>query len=53
MFFKLESFFFAPIGAATPDWFSVVLVYVLYLIIHAAPYVPGYIKNRRSAVRTV
>ena len=40
MFFKLNSFFFAPIGAATPDWLSVVLVYGIYLLIHALPYLP-------------
>ncbi len=47
MFFKMESFFFAPIGLATPDWFTVILVYVLYLIIHCAPYLPDYLKNRK------
>lgn len=48
MFFKLESFFFAPIGKATPDWFSVVLVYGLYLLIHALPYLPSYVSNRKN-----
>ncbi len=48
MFFKLNSFFFAPIGAATPDILSVVLVYFIYLLIHALPYIPCYIKNRTS-----
>ncbi len=45
MFFKLNSFFFAPIGAATPDIVSVILVYIIYLFIHAAPYVPGLVIN--------
>lgn len=49
MFFKLESFFFAPLGAATPDWLSVVFVYAIYLLIHALPYLPSYIANRRKA----
>ena len=49
MFFKLESFFFAPIGAATPDWLSVILVYGIYLLIHALPYLPFYFKNRKEA----
>lgn len=49
MFFKLNSFFFAPIGAATPDWFSVVLVYGIYLLIHALPYLPCYFINRKNA----
>lgn len=48
MFFKLNSFFFAPIGAATPDWLSTVLVYCIYLLIHAAPYIPSYITNRKK-----
>ncbi len=51
MFFKLSSFFFAPIGAATPDWLSVILVYVVYLVIHALPYLPAYISNVRRAKR--
>ncbi len=46
MFFKLNSFIFAPIGAATEDWVSVIIVYIVYLIIHAAPYLPSYIKNK-------
>ncbi len=49
MFFKMESFFFAPIGRATPDWFTVILVYILYLVVHAAPYLPDYLKNRKKA----
>ncbi len=50
MFFKLNSFFFAPIGAATPDWFSVILVYFIYLLIHALPYLPFYIYNKTKHV---
>ncbi len=49
MFFKLESFIFAPLGAALPDVVSVILVYAVYILIHAAPYVPFYVKNRRRA----
>ncbi len=48
MFFKMESFFFAAIGAATPDWFSVILVYIIFAIIHIAPYLPSYIANRKA-----
>ncbi len=48
MFFKLESFIFAPIGAATPDGVAVILVYTAYLIIHALPYLPFYLTNRRT-----
>lgn len=49
MFFKLNSFFFAPIGAATPDWLATVLVYVIYLLIHGLPYLPSYLANRSKA----
>lgn len=48
MFFKLESFFFAPIGAALPDVVTVPIVYAAYLLIHAAPYLPSYIANQRK-----
>lgn len=47
MFFKLESFIFAPIGAATPDWFAVILVYIAYLLIHALPYFLFYVRKKR------
>ena len=49
MFFKLNSFFFAPIGAVTPDWLATVFVYLLYLLIHALPYLPSYFANRKRA----
>ncbi len=48
MWFKLESMFFAPIGAATPDWLAVIVVYFLYLLIHALPLLPSYIANHRK-----
>lgn len=48
MFFKLNSFFFAPLGAATPDWLSVLLVYGIYLLIHALPYLPSWFAKRRK-----
>lgn len=47
MFFKLNSFFFAPIGAATPDLVSVILVYGIYLLIHALPYLPFWLRRNR------
>lgn len=50
MFFKLNSFIFAPIGAATPDWLATVIVYFAYLLIHALPYLPSYLVNRKKAV---
>lgn len=49
MFFKLNSFFFAPIGAATPDLVSVILVYLIYLLIHSLPYLPCYFKNKKAS----
>ena len=52
MFFKLNSFIFAPIGAVLPDLVTVILVYICYLLIHALPLLPSYIANRRlQAVR--
>lgn len=47
MFFKLNSFFFAPLGAATPDWLGVVLVYGIYLLIHALPYLPFWLASQK------
>jgi len=48
MFFKLRSLFFAPIGEALPAPVCVMIVYIIYLIIHAAPYFPCYLKNRKQ-----
>lgn len=48
MFFKLQSFIFAPIGAALPTPVCVAITYAGYLLIHAAPYLPSYIANRRK-----
>lgn len=48
MFFKLESFFFAPLGAATADWLGVILVYGIYLLIHALPYLPFWLKTAKK-----
>ncbi len=50
MFFKMESFFFAPIGRVLPDAVTIPLVYVIYLVIHALPYLPSYIKSRKREV---
>lgn len=46
MFFKLNSFFFAPLGAALPTAVCVIIVYIIYLIIHSLPYLPFYLKNK-------
>lgn len=48
MFFKLESFFFAPLGAATADWLGVILVYGIYLLIHALPYLPFWLRTAKK-----
>lgn len=45
MFFRLDSFIFAPIGQATPEWLSVLVVYVAYGVIHALPYLPSYLHH--------
>ena len=46
MFFRLNSMFFTPLGAATPDALGVVLVYAAYLVIHALPYLPSYVVGK-------
>ncbi len=48
MFFKLHSFFMEPIGRMLPVPVAMVIVYVLYILVHAAPYIPGFIKNRKK-----
>ncbi len=45
MFFRLNSFFFAPLGRALPPWGAIALVYLLYLILHIAPYLPSHLRN--------
>lgn len=50
MFFKLQSFIFAPLGQAMPTPLCVVITYLAYLLIHAAPYIPSYIVNCRKKV---
>ncbi len=46
MFFKLQSFIFAPLGAALETWQCVIIVYCAYLFIHALPYLPSFIANK-------
>ena len=46
MFFKLNSFFLAPIGAVLPDAATVAIVYAVYILIHALPYIPSFIANK-------
>jgi hypothetical protein len=46
MFFKLNSFVFAPLGAVMPDFLATVIVYMVYLFLHAVFYLPSYIANK-------
>ena len=46
MFFRLDSFIFAPLGAALPDWATVLITYAGFLLIHALPHLPSWLKNR-------
>lgn len=46
MFFRLNSFFFAPLGQMLPTLLCVIIVYFIYAVIHIIPYLPSYIKNR-------
>jgi hypothetical protein len=51
MFFTLESFIFAPIGAAIPGVaVEIIIVYIVYIILHALPYLPSFVANRRKCV---
>ena len=44
MFFKCDSFFLKPIGDATPDIVTVIIMYAIYIAIHILPFLPSYIK---------
>ena len=48
MFFKCDSFFLKPIGDATPDYVTVIIMYVLYIAIHVLPFLPSYISNLKK-----
>ena len=50
MFFKLESFIFAPLGQALSKPICVIIVYLAYLLIHALPYIPSYISHIKSQI---
>ena len=52
MFFKCNSFFLAPIGAALPDWLTVIIMYAVYALAHSVFYLPGYLKNRLASKKT-
>ena len=49
MFFKLESFFLAPLGAILPKVVTVIIAYMGYLIVCCGPYLPAWLKARRAA----
>ena len=46
MFFKCDSFILKPIGDATPDFVTVILMYLFYFLIHTAPFLPSYISGK-------
>lgn len=48
MFFKCDSFFLKPIGDATPDYVTVIMMYAVYIAIHVLPFLPSYISNVKS-----
>ncbi len=49
MFFRLDSFFFKPLGQMLPAWLSPLAVLLIYLVIHAVPYLPSLTAHRRGA----
>ena len=51
MFFKCDSFILKPIGDATPDIVTVILMYIFYILLHTAPFLPSYISGRLKAHR--
>ncbi len=51
MFFKCDSFILKPIGDATPDFVTVILMYVFYILLQTAPFLPSYIANMRSKAK--
>lgn len=49
MFFRCNSFFLAPIGAALPDALTFVIVYIAYAVFCSLPYIIAYtIKKKRA-----
>lgn len=46
MFFRLDSLFFTPIGAALPAAACVMIVYCAYMLIHALPYLPFWLAYK-------
>ena len=45
MFFKCDSFILKFIGDATPDFVTVILMYLFYILLHTAPFLPSYISG--------
>ncbi len=48
MFFKLESFIFAPLGAVLPKAVTVLITYAGFLFVHAMPYLPSFVANQKK-----
>ncbi len=44
MFFKMKSFFLAPIGNKIPGWMAMMIMYLFYIIVHVTPYLPAYLS---------
>jgi hypothetical protein len=51
MFFRLNSFIFAPLGRALPTALCVVITYAAYGVIHILPYLPSYISAKTKKPR--
>ncbi len=49
MFFRCNSFFLAPIGAAMPDALTFPITYALYAVICCTPYIVAYYLKRRKS----
>ena len=51
MFFRCNSFFLAPIGAALPDIVTFPVTYILYIVVCCTPYIVAYfIKKKKTTV---
>ena len=49
MFFRCNSFFLAPIGAALPDALSFLLAYIVYTVFCSSPYLIVYFTKKKKA----
>ena len=49
MFFRCNSFFLAPIGAALPDALTFPIAYLIYVIVCCTPYLIAYLTKKKKA----